>query len=123
MPSHRTTIVIIDPSKEDRDYWVQRLHASGPDIVVLEAATGTDGLTICRSQHVDCVITELTLPDMSGFEVLLKLVHRPLDPERAVVFLSSTSFPEMGRLALNNGAQAYLIKTAICGEQLDQVIL
>ena len=116
------TILLIDPHKEDRAYWAQRLTIASPDNVVLEADNGEAGLAICRSQHVDCVVTELTLPDMSGFQVLIKLVTRPLYPERAVIFLSNTLLPPMARLATNNGAQAYLVKSRISGDHLDLVI-
>ena len=127
-PSNRSdssalTVLLIDSHKEDREYWSQRLRISSPDSVVLEADTAETGLTICRSQHVDCVVTELTLPDMSGFEVLIKLVTRPLHPERPVIFLSNTLLPPMARLATNNGAQAYLVKSRISGDHLDLVIL
>ena len=120
--SSALTVLLIDSHKEDREYWAQRLRISSPDCVVLEADTGEAGLTICRSQHVDCVVTELTLPDMSGFHFLMKLIKRPLYPERAVIFLSNTLLPPMARLATNNGAQAYLVKSRISGDHLDLVI-
>jgi len=117
-----TTVLLIDAHKADREYWTQRLRIASPDHVVLEADTGEAGLAICRSQHVDCVVTELTLPDMSGFQVLLKLVTRPLYPELAVILLSNTLLLPMARLATNNGAQAYLVKSRISGDHLDLVI-
>ena len=116
------TVLLIDSHKEDREYWAQRLSIASPASVVLEADTGQTGLAICLSQHVDCVVTELTLPDMSGFQVLIKLVTRPLYPQRAVIFLSNTLLLPMARLATNNGAQAYLVKSHISGEHLDFVI-
>jgi DNA-binding NarL/FixJ family response regulator len=116
------TILLIDPHNEEREYWAQRLRTSSADSVVLEADTGEVGLSICRSQYVDCVVTELTLSDMSGFQLLIKLVPRPLSPDRAVIFLTNTLLLPMARLATNNGAQAYLVKTRISGDHLDLVI-
>src|SRR5206468_6265433 len=89
-PHSATTHLLIDGYTEDREYWAQRLLISLPDSVVLQAATGAEGVAICRSQRVDCVITELTLPDMSGFEVLVKLVPRAYRPEMPVIILSRT---------------------------------
>ena len=57
-----STILIIDNHDDDRQYWAQRLRSSLPDYVVLEASTGKAGLVICRSQRIECVISELTLP-------------------------------------------------------------
>ena len=116
------TILFIDHHDDDRQYWVRRLRMSFPDYVVLEASTGKAGLAICRSQRVECVISELTLPDMSGFEVLLKLVPMPRHPAIAFIFLSRLTLSPMRHLALNNGAQAYLIKSQSSGDVLDSTI-
>ena len=69
---------------------------SSPDYVVLEAETGKAGLSLCRSQRVDCVLVELTLPDMSGFEVLIHLVPRARQPEIAVIVLTRVALYPMG---------------------------
>jgi DNA-binding NarL/FixJ family response regulator len=116
------TVLLIDAHKEDREYWAQRLLLSSPDYVVLEAETGAAGQVICRSQRVDCVVLELTLPDMSGFQALKQLVPRAYEPAPAVIFLSRTTLQPMAELALRNGAQAYLIKSHISGDDLDRAI-
>ena len=117
-----TTILFIDHHDDDRQYWVQRLRISLPDYVVLEASTGKAGLAICRSQRVEGVISELTLPDMSGFEVLLNLVPKPRHPEVAFIFLTRLTLSPMKQLALNNGAQAYVVKSHSSGDELDITI-
>jgi DNA-binding NarL/FixJ family response regulator len=121
-PPTRTTILLIDPHKEDREYWVQRLNISSPNYVVLEAETGKAGLLICRLHQIDCVLVELSLPDMSGFEVLAKLVPLAYRPETAVIVLTRQVLHSMANLALTNGAQAYLVKSHISGDNLDWAI-
>ncbi|HEU4686345.1 MAG TPA: response regulator [Nitrospira sp.] len=118
----KTTVLLIDPCKDDRDYWQHRLDTVSGEYEVLHADTGTAGLATCQARHIDCVVTELTLPDMSGLEVLVKLVPRAYRPEMAVVFLSHITQEGMGRLAKNNGAQAYLIKSLISGDDLDLAV-
>ena len=117
-----TTVLLIDSYKEDRKNWVQRLSDSAPDYVVLEAETGASGLAICHSQRVDCVITELTLPDMSGFDILADLVPFVSRPNRAVIMFSQITLPSIAALALSSGAQAYLIKSCIFGDFLNRAI-
>lgn len=121
-PRTRTTVLLIDPHKEDREYWTQRLNISSPEYVVLEAETGKAGLLICNQQRVDCVLVELSLPDMSGFEVLIQLVPRARHPEIAVIILTRLALYPMGDLAVKNGAQMYLVKPHISGDDLDWAI-
>jgi len=117
-----TTVLLIDSHKEDRQYWKQRLDISSPDFVVLEADTGASGLAICHSQKIDCVIAELDLSDMSGFQVLVDLVPRARYPEKAVIILSRLNLPALAELAKSNGALAYLIKSNLSGDALDRII-
>ena len=118
-----TTILFIDDHKEDRQYWAQRLRTLEPDYIVLEAETGKAGLAFCRSQKIDCVVVELSLPDMSGFEVLVQLTRSALRPEMAVVVLTALSNPYLLELALKNGAQAALRKTGLCTDLFEDSIL
>ena len=122
-PSHlATTVLVIDAFKEDREYWAQRLHISSPNYVVLEAETGAAGLAVCQSHRVDCVVLEMNLPDMPGFGLLIKLVQRPRHPEMPVIILSRVDLPPLAKLAKNNGAQAFLVKSQTSGDQLSLTI-
>jgi CheY-like chemotaxis protein len=117
-----TTILLIDHHDDDRQYWVDRLRMSSPDYVILEASTGQAGLAICRSHRVECIVSELTLPDMSGFEVLSQMVPDPRNPEIAFIFFTRLTLAPMKDLALRNGAHAYLFKTLSSGDELDSTI-
>jgi DNA-binding NarL/FixJ family response regulator len=117
-----TTVLFIDSHDDERQVWIDRLKISSPDHVVLKASTGKAGLAICRSQQIDCVICELTLPDMSGFEVLVQLVPQARRPEIAFIFLTRLTLVPMRQLGLSNGAQAYLVKSQSSGDQLDSTI-
>ena len=43
------------------------------DIEIVPAGTGSEALTVLRQDPCDCVVLDLRLPDMSGFEVLEEL--------------------------------------------------
>ncbi len=121
--SRTTTIVLIDPNNEDRQYYREQLKISSKDYTVLEADTAERGLAICRTERIDCVVTELHLPDMSGFQVLIRLnpiVHRSL--HTPVIALSHFILPSIIEAAKKLGAQYYLIKSQASRDDLDRAI-
>ena len=121
--SDATTILLIDNDPQYCDYYAQRLHASSSHYDVVLAATGRSGLDICARQPIDCVVLEIDLPDISGFEVLAKLVPRAYHPEIAVIVLTRLPNPFLLDLAIKNGAQVALHKTLGSGDLLAPSIL
>jgi DNA-binding NarL/FixJ family response regulator len=117
------TILFIDAYEDARQYYVQRLTMSSPEYVIFEADTGAAGFSICKSLRIDCVVTELDLPDMSGFQVLVELVPRVCHPEVAIIILTHIDVETFPEHALKNGALAYLVKSRTSGDDLDKVIL
>jgi CheY-like chemotaxis protein/CHASE3 domain sensor protein len=43
------------------------------DVKCFEAATGKDALSIYQKNHIDCMILDIGLPDMTGFDLIRKL--------------------------------------------------
>jgi two-component system KDP operon response regulator KdpE len=121
--SDATTVLLIDDDPHYRDYYAQRLQASVSNYDVVQAPTGRSGLDICARQPIDCVVLEIDLPDISGFEVLAKLVPRAYHPEIAVIILTRLSNPFLLDLAIKNGAQVALQKTLGSGDLLAPSIL
>jgi DNA-binding NarL/FixJ family response regulator len=121
--STSSRIVLIDGNPNDRDYYGHRLEASLPECVVVEATTGLAGIALCKEDPPDCVVLELDLPDMSGFEVLLKLVPRVYRPDMAVVVLTGTYSLDLLKAAITNGAQAALFKSMASGDILEKAVL
>lgn len=121
--SDTKSILFIDGHDQDRWYYVHRLKLTSQDYLIFEAATGQAGLDLCSSHSIDCVILEIDLPDMSGFEVLAKLVPIANHPELPVIMLTRLSNPDLLDLAKKNGAQVGLRKLGTSGDILDQTIL
>jgi DNA-binding NarL/FixJ family response regulator len=117
-----TIILLVDSHDKDRTYYTDRLKNSLPDCVILEARDGQTGLDLYHSRRVDCIVTELQLPDMSGFELLVNVVPRASYPTVAVVVLTHSSTPGLSDLAKKNGAQALLVKRLTAGDELARVI-
>ncbi|HJT22003.1 MAG TPA: response regulator [Nitrospira sp.] len=117
-----TTLLLIDGDDYSRRYYADRLKLSSPGLVVLEAATGQSGLDVYRTHRIDCVVLELALPDMSGFEVLMQLIPFRSGPEVVVVVLTRLPSPDLSKIAKNHGAVASLVKSRTSGDDLHEVI-
>jgi CheY-like chemotaxis protein len=115
-------ILLVDPNKDDRALCAERLSADSPAVTIFEAETGAAALAICQSEAIDCILLELHLPDMSGLQVLNRLIPRAYHPQIPVNLFSHMDLPSMNRLARNNGAQAYLLKPACMQDELMKVI-
>jgi HAMP domain-containing protein/signal transduction histidine kinase/DNA-binding response OmpR family regulator len=64
----RKRLLIVEDDEVERNSVAELL--SHEDIEIASAATGSEALEKLRRDQVDCVVLDLKLPDMSGFEVL-----------------------------------------------------
>ena len=66
-PRRRRLLVVEDNAAEQMSIHELLGH---DDIEIVNASTGREALDILRQEACDCVVLDLRLPDMSGFEVL-----------------------------------------------------
>ena len=64
-------LLIIEDSENSRKA-IKILIGSG-DVKCYEAATGKEALELFEHKHIDCIILDIGLPDMTGFELIQKL--------------------------------------------------
>jgi DNA-binding NarL/FixJ family response regulator len=121
--SNSPLILLIDANPEDREYYTQLLRTCLPDAFVLQTSSGQSGLEFCELRPIDCVVLEIDLHDMSGFDVLLKLIPRVEHPETAVIVLTRFSNQSLLETAIENGAQFAFHKSMVTADILDKAIL
>jgi CheY-like chemotaxis protein/signal transduction histidine kinase len=64
-------LLIIEDSENSRK--AMRILIGNGDVKCLEAGTGKEALDIYKQNNIDCIILDIGLPDMSGFELIYKL--------------------------------------------------
>ncbi|MDD4970527.1 MAG: response regulator [Paludibacter sp.] len=64
-------LLIIEDSENSRK--AIRLLIGTGDVKCLEACNGKEALDVFRNHHIDCIILDLGLPDMTGFEFIHEL--------------------------------------------------
>ncbi|SDL11736.1 Signal transduction histidine kinase [Salinimicrobium catena] len=93
-------------------------------INISTAVTGQDALDTIRSQRFDCIILDLKLPDITGFEVLKKLNSGKKDFNVPVVVYTGKELTKKEVKELHKFADSILIKGASTPEHLlDEVSL
>src|SRR5262245_33773410 len=117
-----TSVLFIDGSQNQRAYWAEQLKRCSPDYEIVEASDGPSGLDLYRTQRIDCVILELSLPDHSGFQTLVDLVPIARRPHVAVIVLTLITHRGVWELVKHNGAYACLAKQFTSGDDLHKAI-
>ncbi|MFV8271381.1 response regulator [Flavobacterium sp. GT2N3] len=64
-------LLIIEDSENSRK--AMKVLIGNGDVKCYEAATGKEALELFENNHIDCIILDLGLPDMTGFELISKL--------------------------------------------------
>src|SRR3989304_1499035 len=81
---------------------------SAEDAEILAVQRGAEALEIARRTHVDLVILDVRLPDVSGLEVLRRV--RRLDEAVPVIMVTSYGAAQTVKAAMRLGAFDYLTK-------------
>jgi PAS domain S-box-containing protein len=87
------------------------VHEAFPDLVVLTATSGKDGITMARAEDPDMIFLDIVLPDMDGFSVCLELKNDIVLRNIPVVFVTALKGDKENRIrALEAGAEGFLNK-------------
>jgi DNA-binding response OmpR family regulator len=96
-------------------------HLSADRFGVLPAPCASDALRLCRFNHPDLLLLDLSLPDASGLDVLRAIrnadgVESRFDSELPVIVLTGRGADTDRVRGLDSGADDYLTKPFIYGE-------
>jgi signal transduction histidine kinase/CheY-like chemotaxis protein len=83
----RRRLLLIDDDEASR--YVLKSALGRADFRISEAASGQEGLRKVREESPDLVILDLSMPDLSGFEVLAKLKENPHTSQIPVIIHTS----------------------------------
>lgn len=101
-------IALVEDKRDVRESWV-RLIQSFPDFTcVCESASGEEALKLIPPTKPDVVLMDIFLPRMSGIECTARL--KAVLPKTPIVILTASDDDEMVFLALEAGADGYLLK-------------
>ena len=91
---------------------VQAILSGHPDLRLLRAQTGDEGVRLARSEHPDAILLDMHLPDISGTEVVRRLSEDISAGSFRVVLLTGDELNIDVLKAMSLGAFEYLVKPA-----------
>lgn len=77
---------------------------------VFSTTVSTTALQEIIQRKPDCILLDIMMPDLDGFELLGQLRHEPALAETKIVMLSSKSYEFDRKRAISLGADGYLTK-------------
>ncbi len=101
-------VLVIDDDESVRTLLDNLLSAEGYE--VRTAADGAAGLRSFATQRPDCVVLDVMMPSMDGYEVLEQIRSRHHDSDVAVVMLTAASDDRHAWRAWQGGVDYFLGK-------------
>jgi CheY-like chemotaxis protein/signal transduction histidine kinase len=111
---------------EDDKFTLKIIHniLENKQISITDATNGKAALGMIRSKKFDCIILDLTLPDISGFEILKKLKAEPKYPNVPIVVYTGKELSRKELKELHEYTESIVLKGASSPERLlDEVSL
>src|SRR5262249_55214043 len=105
----RSLLVVEDDP--DRQNTIVELIASG-DVRPIVVATGREALAVLLSTYVDCIVMDIALPDMSGFELIERIRKELKLHDLRIVLYTGRELTRREETELRSAAETMIVKEA-----------
>lgn len=106
-PAGRPLLLVVDdqPTNIEILYTLFR-----DDCTVCMATSGADALQFCQTRRPDLILLDVIMPDISGYEVCMRLKSDPLTQDIPVIFVTGQSDPQEEARGLDAGGVDFITK-------------
>jgi twitching motility two-component system response regulator PilH len=101
-------ILIVDDSPTELHLFQNMLARNGFDVLV--ADSGEEGLRQARTSHPDCVLMDVVMPGMNGFQATRKLTHDAATADIPVIMITTKDQESDKVWGMRQGAVEYIVK-------------
>jgi CheY-like chemotaxis protein/HAMP domain-containing protein len=102
-------VLVVEDEPTERQAVVQAV--SGEGIQVFQAATGQEALDLLRTEEIGCVVLDLRLPDIGGFEVLRRIHQSSRLRRIPVVVYTAAELSPREEMRLRGRARRVVMKS------------
>ena len=106
----KITVLLVDDHAIVREGYHSLISKQADLQVIAEAANGTDAYRLYKECQPDVVITDLTMPGLSGLEVISRIKHR--DANAKILVFSMHQNPSFALQTCRAGALGYVTKSS-----------
>jgi signal transduction histidine kinase/DNA-binding response OmpR family regulator len=109
-------VLVVDDDPKAVEVVALRINAMGS--TVLRAYNGRDAIEIARSELPDVIVLDLTMPEVSGFDVVAALSETPETASIPVLVVTALDITEAERVRLSGSVTAIMEKASFNPEDL-----
>ncbi|MFQ6006506.1 MAG: PleD family two-component system response regulator [Woeseia sp.] len=103
-----TVVLIVDDSPTELHLFQNMLEKSGFETLV--ADSGEDGIRQAQSSRPDCILMDVVMPGMNGFQATRKLTQDPMTSSIPVIMITTKDQETDKIWGMRQGAVEYLVK-------------
>ena len=111
-------ILVVDDNLDTRE--LTHLHLTTEGFSVIIAVDGREGLYMARSERPDLIITDISMPGLSGIDMIKELRAQPELKKVPILVLSALGSGEMD-IAIRAGADRAMNKPVLLDALVDEV--
>lgn len=102
------TILIVDDSPTELHLFQSMLEKSGFNTLV--ADSGEEGIRQAETAQPDCILMDIVMPGMNGFQATRKLTHDPKTSNIPVIMVTTKDQETDKIWGMRQGAVEYIVK-------------
>jgi twitching motility two-component system response regulator PilH len=107
-------VLIIDDSPTELHLFQTMLENAGFDTLV--ADSGEEGVSVARTARPDCILMDVVMPGMNGFQATRKLTKDPATAAIPVIIITSKDQETDKIWGMRQGAVEYLVKPIVAND-------
>ncbi|MBT8090533.1 MAG: response regulator [Gammaproteobacteria bacterium] len=101
-------VLIIDDSPTELHLFQNMLEKAGFETLV--ADSGEEGLKAARAARPDCILMDVVMPGMNGFQATRKLTRDPQTADIPIIIITSKDQETDKIWGMRQGAVEYVVK-------------
>ena len=101
-------VLIIDDSPTELHLFQNMLEKAGFDTLV--ADSGEEGLKVARTGRPDCILMDVVMPGMNGFQATRQLTRDPRTADIPIIMITTKDQETDKIWGMRQGAVEYVVK-------------